>query len=47
MGTSCVRFKSLDDLPLDIIGEVIASMPPQTLIDAHESVHAAKRRKPR
>jgi hypothetical protein len=24
MGKSCVRFKTLDDLPLDLIGEVIA-----------------------
>ena len=24
MGKSCVRFKSLDDLPLDVIGAVIA-----------------------
>jgi uncharacterized protein DUF1801 len=46
MGKSCVRFRSVGDLPLDVIGEVIASMPPQMLIDAHESVHG-KRRKPR
>jgi hypothetical protein len=44
MGKSCVRFKSLDDLPLDVIGGVIASMPPRMLIDAHEAIHAAKRR---
>lgn len=25
MGKSCLRFKSLDDVPLDVIGEVIAS----------------------
>jgi hypothetical protein len=27
MGKSCVRFKKLDDLPLDLIGEVIARTP--------------------
>jgi hypothetical protein len=27
MGKSCVRFKKLDDLPLDLIGEVIARIP--------------------
>ena len=43
MGKSCVRFKSLEDLPLDVIGSVIASLPPQALIDAHESVHGKKR----
>ena len=47
MGKSCVRFKSLEDLPLDVIGPVIASLPPQALIDAHESVHAKKRSRAR
>ena len=47
MGKGCLRFKSLDDLPLDVIGEVIASMPPQMLIDAHEAVHARGRPKAR
>jgi hypothetical protein len=27
MGKSCIRFKSADDLPLDIIGELVASIP--------------------
>jgi hypothetical protein len=27
MGKSCVRFKSLDDLPLDLIGKVFAKVP--------------------
>ena len=27
MGKSCLHFKSLDDLPLDVVGEVIASIP--------------------
>lgn len=27
MGKSCVRFKRLDDLPLDLIGETIAATP--------------------
>jgi hypothetical protein len=43
MGKACLRFKSLDDLPLDVIGSVIASMPPQMLIDAHELAHQGKR----
>ena len=33
MGKSCLRFKSLDDLPLDVVGEVIASTP----MDRHTS----------
>ena len=43
MGKGCLRFKALDDLPLDVIGKVIASMPPQVLIAAHEATHAGKR----
>ena len=27
MGKSCLHFKSLDDLPLDVVGQVIASIP--------------------
>lgn len=27
MGKSCLHFKTLDDLPLDVVGEVIASTP--------------------
>ena len=37
IGTSCVRFKSLDDLPLDVIGTVIASTPPEAFIAQYEA----------
>jgi len=36
MGKSCVRFRRLEDLPLDAIGEVIASTPPDELIATYE-----------
>jgi hypothetical protein len=36
MGKSCLRFKSLDDIPLDVVGEVIASMPMDTYIDIYK-----------
>ena len=32
MGKSCVRFKKLDDLPLDVIGDVIARVPVQAYV---------------
>ena len=38
MGKSCVRFRSLDDLPLDAIAELVASTPPARLIERYESV---------
>lgn len=36
MGKSCLRFRKLEDLPLDDLGEVIASMPPEALIASYE-----------
>lgn len=43
VGKSCVRFKTLDDLPLDVIGRVIAATPPKAFIALYE----AGQRKPR
>ncbi|HSB36038.1 MAG TPA: DUF1801 domain-containing protein [Thermoanaerobaculia bacterium] len=37
MGKSCIRFKSLDGLPLDAIGEIIASVPPDAFIARYEA----------
>lgn len=46
-GKSCVRFKSLDDLPLDVIGKAIARVGVEDLIALHEASHgpAATKRK--
>ena len=38
MGRSCVRFKRLDDLPLDVIGQAIAAMPMDAFIAMNEAV---------
>ena len=35
-GKSCVRFKRLDDLPLDVIGDAVAAFTVEDLIAAHE-----------
>ena len=37
MGKSCVRFKKLDQVPLDVIGEVIAKVPPKLYIERYEA----------
>ena len=37
VGKSCVRFRRLDDLPLDLIGEVIAATPVDELIAEYEA----------
>ena len=36
MGKACVRFKKLDDIPLDVIGEAIRRVPAQRYIALYE-----------
>ena len=38
MGKTCVRFKKLEDLPLDVVGEAIARVPPEDYIATYERV---------
>ncbi len=40
MGKSCVRFKNLEDLPLDVIGRSIASYPVDDFIQTMEQARA-------
>ena len=42
MGKSCVRFKKLEDLPLDLIGETIARTPLDKFLRFYESIQAKK-----
>lgn len=37
MGASCVRFKKLDDVPLDVVGETIRRMPAKKFIASYEA----------
>lgn len=41
MGKSCIRFKKLDDVALDVIGEAIRRMPAQRYIGRYREVLAA------
>ena len=36
MGKSCIRFRKLDDLPLDVIGQAIARVPVKDFIAHYE-----------
>jgi hypothetical protein len=47
MGKSCIRFKRLEDLPLDLVGEAIARVPVEELVAQYESqvTTGSKRRK--
>jgi hypothetical protein len=38
MGKSCIRFKKLDDLPLEVIGEAIKRMPAKKYLEFYESI---------
>ena len=35
---SCLRFKALEDVPLDAIGKVIAALPPAKYIANYEKI---------
>jgi hypothetical protein len=37
MGKSCIRFRKVDDLPLDVIGKLVASMTPAQYIKLFEA----------
>jgi hypothetical protein len=43
MGKSCLHFKQLEDLPLDVIARVIASTPPQQFIEQYAAGRTRKR----
>jgi uncharacterized protein YdhG (YjbR/CyaY superfamily) len=45
MGKSCLRFRSLADLPLEAVGAFIARTPPERLIAQHEMARAAASRR--
>ena len=42
MGKACVRFKSIDDLPLDLIGETIARTPVDDFIALYETARGQR-----
>jgi hypothetical protein len=44
MGKSCLRFRTLDDLPLDVIGDMVRSTPPDAFIARYEAARTKKRR---
>jgi uncharacterized protein YdhG (YjbR/CyaY superfamily) len=44
MGKSCVRFRKLDDLPLDLIGETIARTPVDRYVERYEAVRGTSRK---
>jgi hypothetical protein len=41
MGGSCLRFKKLDDLPLDVIGDAVARVPVERFLARYREVKPA------
>src|SRR5690606_17618842 len=44
MGKSCVRFKSIDALPLDVIGETIRRVPLDAFLAQYEDARVSAKR---
>ncbi len=40
MGKSCIRFKTLEDIPLETIGDVVAAVPLEKYLEYYEAARA-------
>jgi len=38
MGKACIRFKKLEDVPLDLIGELASKLTPETWVETYEKM---------
>lgn len=38
MGKSCIRFKSANDLPLDVVAKTIAAVPPEEFVSYYKEI---------
>ena len=47
MGASCVRIKKLEQVPLEVIAEAVASLPVEVFLECYEQSVPAKARKKR
>ena len=43
MGVGCVRFRTLDDLPLELIGRVIGSVDVHTFVESAKAARSGRR----
>ena len=43
MGKSCVRFRKLDDLPLELVAEVVAGTPIDEFVNIYQASRSARR----
>ncbi len=47
MGKACIRFRALDDLPLEIIGDLVAAVPPEKYLEIYKKSREPGARKAR
>jgi uncharacterized protein YdhG (YjbR/CyaY superfamily) len=45
MGKACIRFQSAEDLPLDVIGDVVAAVPPGKYLEAYRKSREGRARR--
>jgi uncharacterized protein YdhG (YjbR/CyaY superfamily) len=45
MGKSCVRFKRLEQIEPEVLGEIIGAVSPEAFIEMHEAVHAGRKKR--
>jgi hypothetical protein len=45
MGKGCVRFKKIEDVPLDLIGELASKLTPQQWVEQYEKALAMRSKK--
>ena len=43
MGKACVRFRKLEDLALDVIGEIAGAVPMKTYVEVAKKAHAGRK----
>ena len=47
MGKACIRFRALEDLPLDVIGDIVAAVPPEKYLEIYRKSRESGARKAR
>ena len=43
LGKSCVRFRTLDELPLDLVGRAVAAQTLEEFVDVYEAARGRRR----
>jgi len=43
MGKSCIRFRKADDIPFDLIAELVRKISPEEWIKSYESIIKSKK----